>query len=219
MPSYRPAAAKPAIQPKRPAPLERAARPDAAGGIRPDWPLLVLVVLLSGYVIAALTPSSYASALRLFEDQPHSISLGEPQEIRSDEWAVWTPYMQAAVRNQFGRYNLTSPYHEDLRNLNPLPLKDWGLIFKPYFWPFLVVSPAYAYSFFFAFQIFAFIYGYRRLFRRIGISDELAIGGALLLFFCGYTQYWWTTLGPSLSFFPGSLSPPCCRIDGGNTRS
>jgi hypothetical protein len=27
-------------------------------------------------------------------------------------------------------------------------------------------------------------------------------GGALLLFFCGYTQYWWTTVGPSLGLFP-----------------
>jgi len=86
--------------------------------------------------------------------------------------------------------------------MNPLPLMDWGLIFKPYFWPFMIVPPSYAYSFFFAFQVFAFIYGYRQLFRRLGISDELAAGGALLLFFCGYTQYWWTTVGPSLSFFP-----------------
>jgi hypothetical protein len=79
---------------------------------------------------------------------------------------------------------------------------DWGLIFKPYFWLFMIAPPAYAYSFFFAFQMFSFLYGYRQLFRLIGISDELAAGGALLLFFCGYTQYWWTTVGPSLSFFP-----------------
>lgn len=169
---------------------------------RPDWLLWVLIAFLSAYVAAELTPSSYAVVLPVFQAATHWISWGESREIRSDEWAVWTPYMQATVRNHFQRYNQTSPYHEDLRNMNSLPLMDWGLIFKPYFWPFMAVPPSYAYSFFFGFQVFSFIYGYRQLFRRLGISGELAAGGALLLFFCGYTQYWWTTAGPSLSFFP-----------------
>jgi hypothetical protein len=173
-----------------------------AAAKRPDGLLWVLIALLSAYVAAELTPSSYAVVLPLFESAPHWVSLGKSRDVRSDEWAVWTPYIQATVRNQFQRYNQTSPYHEDLRNMNPLPLMDWGLIFKPYFWPFMIVPPSYAYSFFFAFQVFSFIYGYRQLFRRLGISDEWAAGGALLLFFCGYTQYWWTTVGPSLSFFP-----------------
>src|SRR5438067_6350424 len=99
--SYKATAAKPAIrQQKRPEPGDRPTKPDARGVKQRDWPLLVLLALLSGYVIAAFTPSSYALALRLFEDPPRSISLGEPKEIRSDEWAVWTPYMQATVRNQ-----------------------------------------------------------------------------------------------------------------------
>ena len=174
----------------------------AAVGSGSAWFLSVLLAFLSVYVLAELTPSSYALALQAFGATPHSVSLGEPRGIRSDEWAVWTPFMQATVRNHFQRYNETSPYHEDLRSVNALPILDWGLIFKPYFWPFFIVPPSYAYSFFFAFQIFCFLYGYRQLLRRAQVNDELAAGGAMLLFFCGCTQYWWTTLGPSLSLFP-----------------
>ena len=173
----------------------------AAGPGSAAFPLM-LIALLSVYVLAQLTPSSYALALQVFGATPRWVSLGEPREIRTDEWAVWTPYMQATVRNHFQRYNGTSPYLEDLRNMNALPLLDWGLTFKPYFWPFFMFPPAYAYSFFFAFQVFCFLYGYRQLFRRLQVADELAVGGSMLLFFCGYTQYWWTTLGPTLSFFP-----------------
>jgi hypothetical protein len=29
--------------------------------------------------------------------------------------------------------------------MNALPLRDWGIVFKPYFWPVLIVPPSYAY--------------------------------------------------------------------------
>lgn len=74
-----------------------------AAANRPDSLLLVLIALLSGYVVAGLTPSSYAVALPVFGAAPRWISLGEPREVRSDEWAVCTPYMQATVWNQFRR--------------------------------------------------------------------------------------------------------------------
>jgi hypothetical protein len=177
-------------------------RPRSAIFPRADWFCLTLLVLLSVYVLAALTPSSYALVPVRLGVEPAGTVFGMPRNVRSDEWVVWTPYVQTAVRNHFQRYNATSPYHEDLRNYNALPILDWGLAFKPYFWPFFAAPPAYAYSFFFAFQMFAFLYGYRLLFRRLGMADDLAIGGSLLLFFCGFTQYWWTTYGPQLGFFP-----------------
>jgi hypothetical protein len=170
--------------------------------LKPGRFLVVLLSLLSVYVVAELTPSSYSISLQSLGTAPKWASVGVPRMIRADEWAVWTPFVQATVRNGFQRYNATSVYNEDLRNINSLPILDWGLVFKPYFWLFFVAPPSYAYSFFFAFQVFCFLYGYRQLFRRLQLSDGLAAGGALLLVFCGFTQYWWTTLGPTLSFFP-----------------
>ncbi len=171
-------------------------------GSRSHWFCVVLVAVLTLYVLAELTPSSYALALQVFGVSPKWAILGAPREVRSDEWAIWTPCIQATVRNHFHRYNATSPYNEDLRNMNSLPILDWGLVFKPYFWPFFIVPPAYAYSFFFAFQVCCFLCGFRRLFQRLHMADGVAGAGSLLLFFCGYTQYWWTTLGPTLSMFP-----------------
>jgi hypothetical protein len=119
-----------------------------------------------------------------------------------DEWAVWTPYFQAAVRNRLERFNHTSFYGEDLRNMNALPLRDWGIAFKPQLWAFFVLPPANAYGFYFGSLMAAFIAGYFFLFLELDLSAEYAIAGSLLLFCSGFSQFWWTTLGPSLSFFP-----------------
>jgi hypothetical protein len=74
--------------------------------------------------------------------------LGHARFLRTDEWAMWTPYIQATVNNGFHRFNLTSIYGEDLRNFNIVPLWDWGLIFKPEMWSFFVLDPAWAFSIF-----------------------------------------------------------------------
>src|SRR5436305_9633953 len=88
--------------------------------------LLALVLSTALYSAFAFSPSSYAITMRLIKAPASGIVIGEPRPIRSDEWAVWTPYMQATVRNHFQRINNTSFYREDLRNINALPLLDWG---------------------------------------------------------------------------------------------
>ena len=61
-----------------------------------------------------------------------------------------TPIFEATVENDFRETNETSFYGETLRNFIGLPILNWGLVFKPVVWPFFVVSPALAYSFFWA---------------------------------------------------------------------
>ena len=107
------------------------------------------VVAISGalYVTLQLTPSSYGLLLTQIGAPEEGPFLGGAQFIRSDEWSITTPFFQAAVRNGFRRFNQTSFYGEDLRGQSinlALPLKDWGLIFKPQLWPFFLTSPAVA---------------------------------------------------------------------------
>ncbi|WP_051488204.1 DUF7657 domain-containing protein [Salinivibrio socompensis] len=86
------------------------------------------LLLLIPIVIFALTPSSYGAALSLFGFDGEGLIAGNPRGMRTDEWAVWTPYIQMAVLNGFERFNEFSTYHHDLRGFNAVPLVDWGLI-------------------------------------------------------------------------------------------
>lgn len=170
-----------------------------------DWFSWLVLVLGLAYVWQGWTPSSYGWVLEQFGAKGLGLVWGTPKGIRSDEWAVWTPYLQIAVNNGFGRFNATSPFGEDLRNFNALPLKDWGLIFKPQFWPFFAIGPVRAFSFSHAIFIVAFLAGYHRLLRALDFPAAWSIPAALLLFCTSYTQLWWTTTGPLLALFPWLL--------------
>ncbi len=163
-----------------------------------------LTLLIAGllYTTLSLTPSSYGIVLAQL-GAPNAAPLwGEPRPIRSDEWGWGTPYVQAAVNNHFERINHTSFYREDLRNINALPLKDWGLLFKPQFWLFFVAPPTIAFSAYWALMMCGFLAGYHLLFRELGADSFWAVCASLALYFCGFTQFWWTTVGPLLVILP-----------------
>ena len=165
--------------------------------------LLGLFVYTSFY----LTPSSYGYALSLLGMKGEGLIFGTPRPIRSDEWSVWTPYLQALINNDFSRYNEFSIYHEDFRNFNALPIFDWALVFKPQFWSFLIMQPARAFSFSHGLLIAAFLIGWKQLAEILlghykYATSTVFILFSLLLFFSGYVQLWWTTVGPIMAFFP-----------------
>lgn len=162
--------------------------------------LFVLAVALA-YVLARLSPSSYGLALDLM-GIPNQPLFGRAQPLRTDEWAIWTPYIQAAVNNDFGRFNLTSVYQEDFRNFNALPLRDWALVFKPEFWAFFVLEPARAFSIYHAFFMAAFVIGWYGFFCRLGFDRVLSALASLCFFYTASIQGWWTTVGPVVALFP-----------------
>ncbi|MDX2232649.1 MAG: hypothetical protein NW220_23670 [Leptolyngbyaceae cyanobacterium bins.349] len=167
--------------------------------------ILITAVLLGAivYVACAWSPSSYQYAFDLFGLPDLSPAMGKARAIRSDEWAVITPLMQATVNNHLARYNLTSPYQEDLRSVYSMPLADWGIIFKPDMWLFSFANPAIAFSYHHYFSFAVLLIGYALLFANVmGLSQLTACLLSALLFFTGYVQYWWTTLGPTIAIFP-----------------
>jgi hypothetical protein len=177
-----------------------------AGALRKHWRQQGFAVAVLGigvlYVTLALSPSSYAVLFDILGVERAGLIAGEPRPIRADEWGRWTPFMQIARNNGFARINETSIYREDLRNVEGLPLRDWGLAFKPYFWPFFLVDPARAFSFYHAFWIVACLIGYERLFRVLGLTSLQAALASLTLFFTSFFQTWWTTYGPVVAGFP-----------------
>lgn len=143
------------------------------------------MVLLAGLVYTAFnwTPSSYGRVLAGILAPEAGPVLGLPQFIRSDEWAILTPQVQAAVRNDFKRVNETSSYREDLRNYFMPPLRDWGLLFRPQAWLFFITSPATAFSAYWTYFMGLFIAGYYLLFLELGVAPMLAASGSIAIFF------------------------------------
>ncbi|HEY7178216.1 MAG TPA: hypothetical protein VH305_03485 [Gaiella sp.] len=153
------------------------------------------------YALLRLSPSSYALSLRLLGADVDPW-LGTPQPIRSDEWALLTPLFEASVNNGYERINETSFYHETLLSVIGLPLHDWGLIFKPLVWGFLVVPPSFAYSIYWSGAAALMLIGWSVLLRILGFRQPTAALISLLIFFTPFVQTWWTNPGPQLAFFP-----------------
>ena len=167
-------------------------------------------VLLCGtvYTFFGLTPSSYGVILNLIGVPEDGPIFGTARSIRSDEFAGDTAFLQIAIRNGFKVVNETSFYREDLRASAPLPLKDWSLVFKPQQWAFLAVSPATAFSFYYALIMCGFLIGYFLLFRQMEIDSFASASGTVILYFSGFTQFWWTSFGSLLAGFPWILTHP-----------
>ena len=173
--------------------------------LKADWFVVLVLVASAVYLAMAWTPSSYALALRIAGAADDGLVIGTPRPIRSDEWTVITPQFQTALNNGYKRFNETSPYREDLRSFLGLPLKDWALPFKPFMWLFFVSSAAYGFSFYHVFFIAGFLIGYHLLLQALGFNKSFSVCGALLLFFCGFTQAWWSALAQTLAVFPWLL--------------
>ncbi|MBN6071051.1 hypothetical protein HYE53_08200 [Aggregatibacter actinomycetemcomitans] len=158
------------------------------------------------YIFFYLSPSSYGIALNIF-DVPNKPFIGEARPIRSDEWSIWTPYLQMTVNNNFERFYETPGYLIDLRGFNQLPLLDWMVIFKPLTWGFFLFSPARAFSIYHILVTLFFVFGWKSLIEKtilkgIEYGNVYAMLFSLILYFTGFVQYWLTTLGPILAFTP-----------------
>lgn len=168
---------------------------------------LIIGIVIVGifYVGNTFSPSSYAIVLDQFHVKNNGLILGSPRDIREDEWGDLTPFTQSTVNNHFERYNRTSFYGEDLRMYYSMPIFDWGMIFKPTMWAYLIIPPAYAYSFYWYALMVLFIVGYALLFRKFTPSRPKALLLSFILFFTGFTQYWWSSIAPVVAFFPWLL--------------
>lgn len=162
----------------------------------------IVALLCILYVAFALTPSSYSLAYEYLGLAPQNPVLGSARMIRSDEWIVFTPYIQIAVNNDFGQFNAHSPYHESLRTFQALPLLDWGLLFKPYHWAFFVLPAANAYSFFFMFMAMAFLSGWALFLRQLRMPAPAAVLVSATLYFAPFVQVWWTSNAGAFALAP-----------------
>ena len=162
-------------------------------------------LVYSVYFALALSPSSYGLALGFLGAKDTGTLLGTPKVERWDEWAVQTPYVQALVRSGFGTHNVTSYYHESFRNLMSLPVMDWGFVFRPLHWGYLVLPPAWAFSLYWSLAAALTLVGWSVLLRRWGLRYGVAVACSLSIFFAPFTQTWWSAVAVLLALLPWIL--------------
>ncbi len=170
--------------------------------VRRETFLAAVTLLALAYLALALSPSAYSLVLKGFGVEEPGLELGWPQEIRSDEYAIWTPTVQAVVAGGFAEENIGSIYRESFRTLSAMPTLDWGLFFKPQFWGFFLLPPAYGFTAHFAFYYWLLLAGWALFLRWLGVGRREAAAAAILLFGCSWTQVWWTSFGPIVATAP-----------------
>ena len=157
------------------------------------------------YITKCYSPSSYAWVLKnsfKFENEKTGLILGVPRDIRSDEFAHFTPWTQSVVNNGFKRFNELSVYKEDFRSVFPMPIFDWSMPFKPAMWGYIFLSPPHAYSFYWYLSAASFLLGWAWFLKSIKFSTFSSILISLLYFFPGFVQFWWTNNAGVFAYFP-----------------
>lgn len=174
--------------------------------LRRELGLAAIVGLALVYALNAWTPSHYGEALRLLGVPHAGLVAGSSNPVRSDEWAVGTPLFQIAVANHFGPTNETSPYREALKSFAALPSRDWGMLFKPDLWGFLVLDPAHAFSLHYAVLAATMLIGFALLLRQFGVAPAFALAVSAVLFLSQFVQAWWSSHGATFAFAPWVLA-------------
>lgn len=180
--------------------------------------IAVIGTLVAGYfVFSFLGLNGSSTALwRYYADREMpdaGVLLGSPEEVRSDEWMLQTPWIfsQASRAPAFGPTNPN--VGSDLTPLvTNLPARHWSTLFRPQMWPFFVLSAERAFAFYWNFKTFGLLLGALLFFGVLtGGKTPIDLAGALLLTFSPFVQWWLsspTCLPEMLAmfFFAGWLS-------------
>ncbi|MDE2383577.1 MAG: hypothetical protein KGO53_03070 [Alphaproteobacteria bacterium] len=156
------------------------------------------------YVGMAWTPSHFAQTLALlgYEPKDWGLVFGQARPIRSDDYLVATALIRNVVANHFDTIDHVSPYHESFRSFVASPLLDWSLLFRPQFWGFYVLPPAYALSLSFFVSSASLLTGVTVALRRFGASSVVSVLVALMLLYSQLLQVWWTQRATDVAFSP-----------------
>ena len=167
---------------------------------RPNLRMFVIGTLAFGYfAFSFLGLNGSSTALwRYYADREMpdaGVLLGSPQEIRSDEWVLQTPW----IFSQASRTPAFSPSNPNVGSdvtplVTNLPVRHWSTLFRPQMWPFFLLSPERAFAFYWNFKSFALLLGSFLFFEVLSRGKSLLdLAGALLLTFSPFVQWWFST--------------------------
>jgi hypothetical protein len=153
-------------------------------------------------VAAGLHGSSMSLYSRLLDGQS-SIQpiLGVGRPVRSDEWAFHTPAILHQIYRADPLEGETTPPGERYTSLVAnLPVKHVTSLFRPQFWGFFALPPAYAFSFYWQFKAVLLLGGVFALLLVLTRSSAAAAIGSLWYASSAHLQwaYSWASLLPDM---------------------
>ncbi len=133
---------------------------------------------------------------------------GCPRFIRSDEWAVTTPFIFSQKYNHFNVFsNIIRGTNTEVFSLYGLPVFSILTIFRPYHLGYLLFGLSYGLSFFWVLRIISLLLVTFELVMLITNSNKrLAFVAAMMITFAPIVQWWFATNGTVELFVFGQLA-------------
>ena len=179
------------------------------------FPALCSVVAVA-MSVAGLNGSSSAKLFAAVDGVASSRGsiLGEAKSIRSDEWAVHTPWLLSQMK-QIHRFSSRNPSvggkHAPL--VCNLPVAHWSICFRPELWPFFSgLTAESAFAAFWNFKWWSLLCGSYVLLLVVTRGESLlSAAGALLLLWTSTIQWWFS----SATLMPDMMGLWCVALAAG----
>lgn len=141
--------------------------------------------------------------------QDNSLLFGTPRTIRSDEWAVTTPFIFSQSFNNFGYFSdiLRGGVSTDAFSIYGLPVFNLVEIFRPFHIGYLFLDLARGLSFFWVSRfIVLFLVTFEFFMIFTNKNKRLSVIGAFMISLAPIVQWWFATNGTAELFIFGELA-------------
>ena len=141
--------------------------------------------------------------------QDESLLFGTPRSIRSDEWAVTTPFIFSQSFNNFGYFSniLRGGTSTDAFTIYGLPVLNIVEIFRPFHLGYLFLDLARGLSFFWVARfIVLFLVSFEFFMIFTNKNKRLSVIGSFLISLAPIVQWWFATNGTAELFIFGQLA-------------
>lgn len=156
------------------------------------------MIVSVGFKLHGSSIAQWNHLLDTHDNRSKTVLAGTPRAIRSDEWAVFTPFIITQQRTGFPLQNHQIGIGNSTLCIN-VPCKHFTTLFRPQFIAFFILPLEYAYSFFWNMKIFGCLIGLFLLFRILtGNKFGLSLAGSVLLLSSSFTQWWFSVYIPEL---------------------
>lgn len=157
---------------------------------------LVFVFLL----LAKISGSSIGTWYYMIGAGDSHVLAGMPKPVRSDEWGTLTPLILGQEKNLFGEYERYAPGINGITVDNFIvygqPAWDVLMLFRPFYWGFLLFGSSYGLSWFWCGRLIALIMSYFELGMLLTDKNKkLSVMLSACISFAPFLQWWFAING------------------------
>ena len=155
--------------------------------------------LAAVFLVLAVFFEIHGSSIGLYADflgypEYNTAVLGANRPIRSDEWAVFTPFTFSQYYNHLGKFSYFSDIIRgtisDVFLVYGLPVLDIAMVFRPFQWGYLFLPPGAGLSFFWLGRWLALCLISFEMGQLLTDKKKLSVGFTLLVAFAPVVQWW-----------------------------